>query len=1114
MQPVTAQPGSSPQLTAYVPRITIEWLRSAPETLGRELDGTMAFVDISGFTAMSERLASKGKEGAEEVNEVMNTTFGHLLHVAYTYGGSLLKFGGDALLLFFAGAGHERRAARAAYVMRRMLRSIGRPQTSVGSVTLRMHVGLNSGRFHFFLVGEAHRELIVSGPETGRTVALEDASEAGDILLSTATAAALPARVLGEKKGGGVLLRLEPAADPHGEPLPSVEGLDLSLGVPVAVRASVTAGTVEPEHRQAAIAFLRFSGLTVLLEQEGIDAAARAVHELVGAVQRAADEHGVTFLESDVDRDGGRIVLVAGAPQSAGEDEGRLLLTVRAIVDADTALPVAAGINRGRVFAGEVGAPFRRTYTVLGDTAALAARLMARAQPGQILVAAAVLERTRTRFETHELEPFTVKGKSRPVVAHELRGLARGRSAPAVRHLPLVDRQRELAILGASLAPARAGFGSLVELVGDTGIGKSRLVAEMREQSADMTVLTAACEPYDTSTAYGVFRELLRGLLDIGGDGDTARNSELLSERVTAIAPELRAWLPLLAVPLDLPVEPTRETDELDPAFRRARLHGVVGTLLQALLPNPTLLVFEDAHWMDGASSELLRHLGTEVTSRPWFALVTRHPTGQGFSAADGTPPLPALTMRLEPLPADDARALVAAAAETPLAAADVDAIVERAGGNALFLQELVAASGRTGRRRGAAGERRGGRHRPHRRALARRPGGAALGVRAGDALRRPPARRGARARGVRRRRRGLGSAGRVPRARPERRRRLPLPAGRVPGRRLRGALVPPAPRAAPPRGRGVRAAGGGGRPRVRRDALAALVARGRPRAHLALLAHRGRARTGEVRERRGGRLLPPRARGGTAPRRTSSRPRWPRVWESLGDVSELAGRYPEAVEAYRSGRRLAEPALGPQPGLLLKEGSVRERISQYSEALRWYTRGLAAAEGLADAAERRAHRTKLTLAYAGVRLRQGLWGDCIRRCRAALEDAQDAGDLRSTRPRLLPHAPRLHRAREPRPGGVPRARAADLRGARRPARPGERAQQPRDRRLLRRPLGRGARPLPAQPRGPRADRRRRRRRDDHEQHRRDRVRPGLPRRGGGRVPAGLRRLPRRRATR
>src|SRR6185436_20309030 len=92
----------------------------------------------------------------------------------------------------------------------------------------------------------------------------------------------------------------------------------------------------------------------------------------------AADEHDVTFLESDVDRDGGRIVLVAGAPQTFGNDEERLLRTLRAAVDAGLPLPVHVGVSEGRVFTGQVGATFRRTYTILGDTAALAARLMAR----------------------------------------------------------------------------------------------------------------------------------------------------------------------------------------------------------------------------------------------------------------------------------------------------------------------------------------------------------------------------------------------------------------------------------------------------------------------------------------------------------------------------------------------------------------------------------------------------------------------------------------------------------------------------------------------------------------------------------------------------------------
>src|SRR5918992_5784338 len=90
-------------LTPYVPRLVVDWLRNDAEARWQEVDGTLAFVDISGFTALSEQLAREGKAGAEQVNDVMNATFGRLLEDAYSYGGGLLKFGGDALLILFDG---------------------------------------------------------------------------------------------------------------------------------------------------------------------------------------------------------------------------------------------------------------------------------------------------------------------------------------------------------------------------------------------------------------------------------------------------------------------------------------------------------------------------------------------------------------------------------------------------------------------------------------------------------------------------------------------------------------------------------------------------------------------------------------------------------------------------------------------------------------------------------------------------------------------------------------------------------------------------------------------------------------------------------------------------
>src|SRR5690349_6054398 len=119
-------------LVSFVPRLTLEWLRSSADQRWLELDGTLAFIDISGFTAMSEQLSKLGKAGAEEVTDVMNATFAALLDVAYAEGGGLLKFGGDALLLLYDGENHAARAARAAFRMRSTLRSVGRPRTSAG----------------------------------------------------------------------------------------------------------------------------------------------------------------------------------------------------------------------------------------------------------------------------------------------------------------------------------------------------------------------------------------------------------------------------------------------------------------------------------------------------------------------------------------------------------------------------------------------------------------------------------------------------------------------------------------------------------------------------------------------------------------------------------------------------------------------------------------------------------------------------------------------------------------------------------------------------------------------------------------------------------------------
>ena len=145
---------TSGTVNAYVPRIILRHLAADPGVRAWTVDGTVAFVDISGFTKLSERLAKAGREGAEQITEAIGGSFEAILSVAYMNGGGLIKFGGDALLLLFEGDGHLERAARATVLMRRILRDVGRIEVPGAKVNLRMSQGLHTGPFHFFLVGE------------------------------------------------------------------------------------------------------------------------------------------------------------------------------------------------------------------------------------------------------------------------------------------------------------------------------------------------------------------------------------------------------------------------------------------------------------------------------------------------------------------------------------------------------------------------------------------------------------------------------------------------------------------------------------------------------------------------------------------------------------------------------------------------------------------------------------------------------------------------------------------------------------------------------------------------------------------------------------------------
>jgi tetratricopeptide (TPR) repeat protein len=314
---------------------------------------------------------------------------------------------------------------------------------------------------------------------------------------------------------------------------------------------------------------------------------------------------------------------------------------------------------------------------------------MSMAVPGQILATGPVLDASSVAFNAVALEPFMVKGKKDPVHAFMVGHSTGSKPETVSREFPLVGRDPEMDAYRRALLELRGGRGSVLELVGNAGMGKTRLLSEFRAEAPDLPHLVSSCELYESSVAYLPIRRLLWLLLGAGPDATGV--AERLREDVAQRAPELLPWLPLLAVVADTEVPMTPEVRDLGDEFRRAKLAEVTIDYLSRAVTDPTVVVTEDVHWMDEGSADLLRAIAARVSDLPWLVCVSRRDEETGFVL----PEAPRCTsLKLTPLSEEALGSLIDLATEdAPFPRHEVAELSGRSGGNPLFLQELLHAA-------------------------------------------------------------------------------------------------------------------------------------------------------------------------------------------------------------------------------------------------------------------------------------------------------------------------------------------------------------------------------------------------------------------------------------
>jgi class 3 adenylate cyclase/tetratricopeptide (TPR) repeat protein len=356
-------------------------------------------------------------------------------------------------------------------------------------------------------------------------------------------------------------------------------------------------------------------------------------------------------------------------------------------------MQIRVGLNSGEVVVRAIGNDLHMDYSAIGQTTHLAARMEQLAPPGSIRLTAETLRLAEGWVQVTLLGPVPVKGLSTPVEVCELVGAGPARTrlqAFAARGLtPFVGRQAELATLHQALAQAGAGHGQVVAVIGEPGVGKTRLFHEFTHASRTQgwLLLESSSTSYGKATPYLPILDLLKAYFQLEDRDDGRRMREKLTGRLLTLDPTLGPTLPAFLALLEVPGEdPAWQV--LDPAQRRQRtLDALKRLLLRESQVQPLLLVFENLHWIDAETQAFLDGLVESLPTTPLLLLVNYRPEYQhGWGQKTSYTQL-----RLEPLPPASAEALLHSllgdnAGLEPLK----QRLIERTQGNPFFLEESV----------------------------------------------------------------------------------------------------------------------------------------------------------------------------------------------------------------------------------------------------------------------------------------------------------------------------------------------------------------------------------------------------------------------------------------
>jgi len=471
--------------------------------------------------------------------------------------------------------------------------------------------------------------------------------------------------------------------------------------VPKAVTSRILEGkgSLPSERSEATIIFIDIRGFTKLADQLDPEKATEIINNIFAPIVGLIDKYGGSinkFL-------GDGLMAIFGTPFSHEDDPERAARASMEITKSIEengnikignkvkSLKARIGINTGLCISGEIGSASRKEFTVIGDTVNLASRLQENSMPGKILIGEKTFQRIKDNFTISPPRKLKIKGKKDLVSVYTLKGEKKKINFLEQKknsHSPFMGREKELKILREALKKSYQSKGQVIELSGELGVGKSRLILELTKDSLakEFNILSGNCSSWEESKPYAPLREIFIKIFGIKFDDDFKEIDKKIENKIKEIDSSLLFASSYFSRLLSSKIKSLEEIMEQSKEESNLFIRVVKKLLLSFSSQKPLLIIIEDVQWIDDASAEFLIQCSKEIKEYPILLIYSLRESLKKRESIAGSK-----IIKLSPLKNTKSDRLIRfLIKKNDIYKLMSEKIISTANGNPLFIEEIV----------------------------------------------------------------------------------------------------------------------------------------------------------------------------------------------------------------------------------------------------------------------------------------------------------------------------------------------------------------------------------------------------------------------------------------